>query len=470
MHTGEIFMKKAFLIAVLLLLLSATTQAQSAPNHAIALSLVNDTLTLSQVTLPNDTNYISFAPTDPNRYARIDAIGLIRFIPPGGPEGVYTFSPYTDGFTAGSAIENRLRAREAILSPNGTMLAFRVQNDVEMLVSDGVWFWQPARDLPTDPSYQLLRQCPPCELSGGSAGAGWRTTSLEWASDNQAILIGLMLTNEGRRALHVAYAVRDNAQSIRPANPLRYDYGHWTVDGQRIIVSGTGTDGAVIFGSVGRDGNNAVLRSASEIGLVWTQDAVDVPSLGKIVMLGSAIDATSPLQLFDDTGSALTPSIGSGVPSTVIWSPDRRAVFVRIGSTAYVAQVNGIVTDITSVVQNVPAVNWINGAVTTNATPLPVPQPLSTSATEIPKAGVMIPATGYSVGQLLRVEVTGLALYAEPVTDSRVVTTLSPGTELILTAGPLTDGVTVWWRVQTLNFSGWLTERRDGVATMLPTS
>lgn len=218
-------MKKFGVMLVLCLSLAGGLHAQPAPNKAIALSLVNDTLSIAEVTLPNDTNFISFALTDPNRYARIDAIGLVRFVPPGGPEGVYTFSPCTDGFTAPEASQNQLRAREAVLSPDGTMLAFRLQNDMNPEASDGIWFWQPARDLPTNPSYQLLRQCPPCELAGAGAGDGWRATSLEWSADNQAILVGLFLTNENRRALHVAYAVRDvnNAQSISPARPLRYD-------------------------------------------------------------------------------------------------------------------------------------------------------------------------------------------------------------------------------------------------------
>lgn len=467
-------MKRLFL---LLLLLAAGTglQAQSAPNKAIALNIHNGLLEIGEITLPNDTVYIDFAAVDANRYARIDQIGVALFVPPGGAEGVYTFSPYFDGFFAFTAQENRLRMREVRLSPDGNMLAFRIENDITPEISDGVWFWQPVRELATDPSYQLLRHCPPCSQVNGQPNDNWRTTGIEWSPDSSAILIGLELRNEGRRALHVGYPVRDpeNRQAITAPTPLRYDYGHWSEDGQRIIVSGTGTDGTVVFGAINRDGSNAVLNNAADIGMAWVQDAVEQPDTGQIVMLGST-QPRSPLQILNEQGVILTQPIGNGVPDRVEWSPGRDAVLLVIRGNYYVAQMDGTITDITALMGEIVAINWVNTMLPSAARRLDTPTAVITGAPDpaaVPTtttAGFLMPQTSYQVGQLMQITISGQALYTEPVSDAHVLTMLSPGSELILTAGPLTDGNALWWRVQTLDFSGWLTETRDGVPVFQP--
>jgi RNA polymerase subunit RPABC4/transcription elongation factor Spt4 len=464
-------------LLVLLLCFSAITgiYAQSAPNKALALSINAGSLTVGEVTLANDTVYIDFAQTDATRHARIDQIGALLFVPSGGQESVYTFSPYFDGFFAPNAQENRLRIREVRFSPDGNMLAFRIENDLTPEISDGVWFWQPARELATDPSYQLLRHCPPCSQVSAQSGDNWRTTGFAWASDNSAILIRLELRNEGRFALHVAYPIRDvdNKQAIAAPISLRYDFGHWSADSQKIVVSGKGTDGTVIFGTINRDGTNPVLDNAANIGMAWVQDAIEQPGTGQIVMLGSA-QPNSPLQLVNDRGDILTPPIGNALPDRVEWSPDRTAVLLVMGANYYVAQVDGTITDITPLMNNIMAINWVQGALPTTAQRLNTPAPIvvgAPSTEAIPtasSAGFLMPQSSYRIGQVMRIANAGQVLYTEPVPDAKILTTLSPGTELILTAGPLTDGITLWWRVQTLEFSGWLTETRAGVPVFQP--
>ncbi len=464
------------LIWLLLCFIAITgVNAQSAPNKALALSMNAGKLEMGEVTLANDTNYIDFAQTDATRHARIDQLGVLLFVPPGGQEGVYTFSPYFDGFFAATAQENRLRIREVRFSPDGNMLAFRIENDVASEISDGVWFWQPARDLSTDPSYQLLRHCPPCSQVNAQSGDNWRTTGIEWAGDNSAILIRLELRNENRFALHVAYPVRDvdNKQAIAAPISLRYDFGHWSADNQKIIVSGKGTDGTVVFGTINRDGTNPVLDNAANIGMAWVQDAIEQPGTGQIVMLGSA-QPNSPLQIVNDRGDILTQPIGNALPDRVEWSPDRTAVLLVIRDNYFIAQVDGTITDITPLMGNIVAINWVKGSLPNTAQRLNTPTPLITGAptpAAVPttsSAGFMMPQTPYQVGQIMRITNAGQALYAEPVADAEVLATLSAGTELILTAGPLTDGITLWWRVQTLEFSGWLTETRAGVPVFQP--
>ena len=41
-------------------------------------------------------------------------------------------------------------------------------------------------------------------------------------------------------------------------------------------------------------------------------------------------------------------------------------------------------------------------------------------------------------------------------TDSGIIGTLTAGEELIITGGPLQDGAVTWYRIQTLNFTGWI--------------
>jgi hypothetical protein len=116
-------------------------------------------------------------------------------------ERVYTFAPYHDGFSAESLATNPLRVTAVEWSPNGQMLAFIIDSD-DPAANDGLWFWQPARDIPTDPSYHLLRDCPPgCGMTERRNVEEWRSVSLEWSSDNQAILLRLNSRRWRRRAL-----------------------------------------------------------------------------------------------------------------------------------------------------------------------------------------------------------------------------------------------------------------------------
>ena len=49
-----------------------------------------------------------------------------------------------------------------------------------------------------------------------------------------------------------------------------------------------------------------------------------------------------------------------------------------------------------------------------------------------------------------------LDVYSEPLGDATIAGTMTPGDELIITDGPLRDHDVTWYRVQTLNFTGWI--------------
>ena len=434
--------------------------------RAYVLSTATGTLQLAQFNVDfGGTIDIDYHPEDPRRWARIGNFGIIRFIDPGNPEiseGVYTFPPFVENFQVATPEENKVFAREVTWSPDGQMLAFRLQNEANQDLNQGVWFWQPLRELSTDPSYQILRHCPPfCTATGTiESDPGWRATSLEWSSDNNAILIGLNLLGENRRALVVREARRDPDQTqagTRP-NPLLFDYGHWANDGQRLVVSGQGPDGMVVFGTIDRTGNVALINPASEIGMAWVQDAVQTPD-NELVMLGNAMGPDAPLQMIDQQGTQLTPPIGTAPPEIVKWSPDRSAVMLQMPDKTYLAQTDGTVYDITDLLMNnSPNIDWIDSAMPPEFTPLVLSAPLASgdSIPEVTAATGVEAGTTFTVGDLLVLNSGTLDIFAEPAGDTTVVGSLSAGEELIITAGPLQDNAITWYRVQSLNFTGWI--------------
>lgn len=421
----------------------------------------------TDIPLPVGTIDVDWNPADPSRWARVDHVGLLRFVPEGSTgEGTYTFSPYFEGYQVASGAENKLFMRDVEWSPDGRMLAFRIQNDAIADLGQGVWFWTPIFELSTDPSYQILRHCPPFCSAAGSAenAAGWRATNIEWSSDNNAILIRLNLLGEGRRALEIRFANREAeppTQAGQAPSPLLYEYGHWANDGQRIIVSGRDPDGVIVVGTISREGNADVIIPASTIGMAWVQDAVQTPQ-GQIVMLGSAEGQNAPLQLIDDSGDILTAPIGDSPPIEVEWSPNRDAVLVRTSNGTYIATVDGRIVDITSTIDNSPNISWVT-TIPQTLTRLTLPPPISQRETATPSpepspvdATTILPPPIYEVGTLLRLQTGRLNIYTEPVADADVTGVLNAGQELIITSEPLNDGTNTWYRVQTLQFSGWI--------------
>lgn len=451
----------------LLMGIASPTFAQNSP-RAVALTIVEDQLQLGEVTLPGNSRYVDFNPLDPVRYARVDDFGALLFVPAGGPEGYYSFSPYFEGFSAPSIDENWLRVAETAWSPNGEMLAFRIASNHET-GNDGVWFWQPAREIATDPSYHILRDCPPrCDLVTRVNAEEWRSMGIEWAPDNAAVLISLQLPKENnRRAYTIRFAARDveTTQSRTGPSVSRYDTAHWSSDGQRVIVSGFDANGQVVFGSIGRDGSLPLITPAVDIGMLWVQDAVQQPDTGQIIMFGSNVGLNSPLQLIDSTGAALTAPIGSARPDAIRWNQARTAALLIIGGNYYVAQVSGTVTDITSLTGGTSNVDWVEGRLPSSAALRPLPEPIST-AEDVATNNNQSSTPEWFVGLLLEVNLPALTVYNEPTADSAVVTELAEGEPLILTAGPLVDGATTWWRIQTIDFSGWVPEQIDGQPTL----
>jgi hypothetical protein len=247
-------------------------------------------------------------------------------------------------------------------------------------------------------------------------------------------------------------------KSVGDAGPnvLAYDYGHWTADGGRIVVSGRDPSGQPVVGVVNRDGGGAQVNPASALGLGWTQDAVQRPS-GEIVMLASPGERGSPLAIYNSDGQAITGTIGGGAPSYVKWSPDRSAVFLIVGGRRYVARVDGTVSDITDQIGGVQAVGWVSGSLPPDAQ---VPQAFIPSG--------VIEGSQYAPGT--QVILNGnLNMREGPSIGYRVIGGVTAGEYVAILAGPVEAGSVIWWRVRTAGGAeGWLAGTINGVSRFVP--
>lgn len=421
---------------------------QGAP-RALALSIVADTLTASEVALPDNTLTVDFNPVDSTRVARTNQSGIILYAPPGNGEGVFTFSPFMDGYAAGSAAENKLFVQQVAWSPSGNQLAFVINTPNFQEPGHGVWFWQPARELATDPSYQLLRQCPPsCLMTANVDGIEWYAKRVEWSPDNTNILVSMDMPKEGRSALSVRTALRDSQIANTPSQPLRYDTGHWVIGGGAIVVSGTNPQGTVGFGTIANDGTVLSFTPVTLPVAAWVQDAVQAAD-GRFYMFGTTVGRGSPLMLLDDTGRPLTPLIGGSAPSLIDWNDERTAARVVSGGSTYIVQINGTVTDITPLTAGISAIGWA-ATPPSNGSTLIVPEPIAT--------GGNLPV---KVGDILRVVSNNLTIYSEPMNGATALGTLGIGEELIIVSDATQAGEVTWWKVQTINYNGWINTTQD---------
>jgi hypothetical protein len=472
---------RIFWILILSLMTILTYGQDPAPTAFVMQIDDNNNLQLGQVALPGASIYATWNPQSNNSLARVDDYGLLRFAPIGSAEGVYSFSPYFSGFSTPSLEDNEIAVSEVEWSPNGQQVAFRLSTGASA-GSDGVWFWQPAQVTATDPSYHLLRDCPPgCGLANSRDTDKWKSLSVDWSPDNVAILVHLYLPDEERNALGLVFASRDPESPQADIQPptYRYEYGSWANDGNRLVVSGYNPDSVAVYGFMERDGSNTQINLASDIGLAYVRNTIHHPITGQLIMLGSPANDTAPIAIYDNNGTQLTPQIGDQAPDFVEWSPNRNAVFVRAGGQAFIATINGELYNITETVGDNPMVVWTQsgfpgGVTSVNLPPALAIQPEATpilitipaenvSSSDNSAQTIDTPQSDFAPGQLLQV-VDNLTLYAEPTVGAEKIANLEQGEALVLIGGPLTDGRTVWWRIQTLNHVGWAEETVNGVA------
>ncbi len=416
--------------------------------------------------------FVRYNPADANSYIRVDPRGMLYLRPPGGgAEGAYTDAPYFAGFDVPDANSNKNRIIAAEWSPNGQQFAFIIASTNDP-TNNGLWFWQPARDLPTDPSYQLIRDCDTCGFVVPNPILGAmpvRSKTLEWNADNFNILVQMELPGEGRRGVAVVKAVRDAHYANTGPAVYRYDYGTWAQDQQRIVVSGRRPDGRVIMGFISCPDytfqtaacdpwQETVVLDGSAVGL-WLQNAVQLPN-GQLVALGRPGDPNGPMAIYDQNGQQLTDFIGSAPPTEVQWSCERSAVTVLAGGRRYIATING----------NVREVPAAAGGFSCGRLP-DISQPLNADGTTAPPlpSGV-VEGNAFAPGQQLRIINLVLNVRTAPnANEPNVVSVLNFGDFVRVVAGPYPDpsGRYEWWEVATAQgITGWIAAVIDGRFTV----
>jgi hypothetical protein len=398
-------------------------------------------------------------PVFPNSYLMTDETGLI-FEVNGGEQQRFTGGQFPD--TPTSRADNNHVIVDAVWSPDGRAVAIIVDSwsvDNQATSDDGVWFYVPGEIAPT----QLLVHCPPnapeqCQITQiPGVPYTYIARSIVWSPNSQYILAEADGFDIGRRVLFVLS--RGTSRSNRP-NALYYEYGDWAGDGQRIVVSGRGPDGRVILGSVALDGSDErIALDGSAVGL-WLQDGVQRPD-GTLVALGRPGDANGAMQIYDQNGVALTGLIGTSRPVVVKWSPGRSAVYLQTeDGRKFVADVNGGISEITSQVGDIRAVNWGRQP----------PDSGTGVAFGEPPSGV-IEGARLEPGQQLRVNsTTGLLnLRENPSRSANSIGLVNNGEYVAILAGPVeADGVE-WWRVQIANGQqGWIAGRINGFDVLVP--
>ena len=395
-------------------------------------------------------------PAAADSFLLTDSRGLLRYKLPGDPaERPLTYSPYFIGFDVPSSDANKNRVVEIDWSADGSAFTFRIDPPPgQDSINAGLWYWQPQRDLETDPTYTLIRDCPApdyasCELVRQSNASLWQTLDVAWSPlpGSHAILLRVALPSESRSALAVVYAQRDAHYANQAPDFVRYDYGRWSSGGAEIIVSGRRPDGRVVIAAVDqRLQDERLIFDASAAGL-WLQDAVRLPN-GRVVAFGrSAADHESaPLALYDSAGTRLSAFVADAAPDAIRWYPDRSAAVLRIGERQFTVQVNdGRISDSTHLTR----------------------QPRFSDADYSPPIpSAVIQGSAYRPGQQLRAQ-GGLNVRAQPATTSQIVGGLFPGDYLAILAGPYISGDITWWKAQIANDTvGWVAGQIDGSPTI----
>ena len=386
-----------------------------------------------------------------------DAQGMPRYKLPGqAAERPVTDSPYFDGYAAASSETNKNRVVEIDWSADGSAFSFRIDPPPgQDNANAGLWFWQPNRELQTDPTYTVFRDCPDasyisCSLVRASNASLWQTLDVAWSPvpGSKAILLRVDLPAESRSALAIVEARRDAHYASQAPNFVRYDYGHWSVSGQEIIVSGRDPHGRVIIAAVdARLGDERRLFDASGSRL-WLQDAARMPD-GRVVGFGrsAASHPNAPLAMYDSNGRPISGVIGDAAPQNIRWYPDRSAAVLSVGGGQFTVQVaGGHISD------------------SANLARQPVFSDFGSSA-PIPSA--VIHGSRYRAGQQLRARVS-LNVRAGPSTGAQIVGGLFSGDYLAIIAGPYAkDGIS-WWKAQTANdIVGWVAGEINGAATFV---
>jgi len=367
------------------------------------------------------------------------------------------FSPYVGSVS--SPAENDYFVSAVAWSGDGQYLAFVVDGGLgghpDPTAEDGVHIFNPV----TGEYRQIIVDCPyeghqGCLLGGGRDYLG-KTTELHWSPGGTRLIARQRLNAEWAQERDVGRLLITPADqnSTRQPLTLAYDYGTWTIDGRRVVVSGQSPQNGVIIGTVNPDGSDLnVILDGSSRGL-WMQHAAQRRD-GSFVALGRPV-AEQAVRIIDQNGNFLTAPIGTAAPQSVAWNTDRSAVSVIAGGRQYIAYTDGRVTEVVLGSQ-VPG-----GTAPNPVAPIGVRETPAADAPMIVPGGV-VEGSRYAPGQQIQILWEQLNIRSAPGLDAAFAGAfLRRGQYARILAGPIEVDGYVWWQVVAttedgINVTGWV--------------
>jgi hypothetical protein len=385
-------------------------------------------------------------PVNPNQFVQTSHTGVL-YVNTGSGDFIPNkpFSEYAG--TENSPSENQYFVSAVAWSGNGRYVAFVVDGrrggNTSTTGEDGVHVLDTYNGQVTT----LVRDCPydnhpGCALGGQREFLG-NTSELHWSPDSTRLIVRQQVHNTPVGALYITPL--NQPDYIQPMM-LRYEYGTWTRDGQRVVVSGRTPDGNPIIGTINPDNTDLqVILDGNAHGL-WIQHAVQRPN-GSFVALGRP-NHERAVRIIDQDGNFLTQPIGNAPPQSVTWSSDRSSVTLVVEGVQYIAYVNGNVQRVTVTGDDPP--------------PQPLaepPQPAPPNESAVPPPGEPSnEGTIYAIGQQLQIQSEVLNIRAEASLNGAILRDpLQQGEYVRLVSGPVSNDGFEWWQVMTADgHQGWI--------------
>ncbi len=275
----------------------------------------------------------------------------------------YGYSLRVDNSTlVGSPLPSAtIRFLRATWAPNGASLAFVAETPgargdgssrIGDTPSDGLWVWTLAPGQETQFTHHALQNRYAYQYGRDAA---YMVRDFEWSPDSSLLLV--QLDRVGYPGGLGLVAPGSNAGDTPVM--FRHEYGTWSLDGTRILVSGMQTDVGPVLGWINRDTHELVplVNGAGMVTPLWIQSAAELQDRS-IAFIGANYNPVDPeagpnspdIGLYIYNGGVIVrlSYIGGGPVQRATWNAGHTAVLLRLTSgRTLVARTSGAVIDIT---------------------------------------------------------------------------------------------------------------------------
>ena len=271
-------------------------------------------------------------------------------------------------FLSGSPLPSEsIRFTRVRWSPDGQRVAFLAETPgargdgsarIGDTPSDGLWVWTLTPGQPVQFTHHALHNHYAYVYGRDNARM---VRDFAWSPDGMLLLVEL--DREGDFPGMLALIPPDFDADAGPLL-LPHEYGSWSLDGSRILVSGEMTDVGPILGWIDRNTQNLniIVDGRALTQPLWMQDAVEMRD-GRIAFLGAPYNPVDPnagrrspdvgLYIYNplNVEPVRVAYLGGGPVIEAEWNAARTAVLVRLaGGRTLLVQTNGAISDLTATV------------------------------------------------------------------------------------------------------------------------